>query len=733
MILRNALLGLTAVGAMLTTNVAGAVEPATDTGCFNVLVYGARGSGDAIDDSDKSGDEDLPDQNQGDYGMGATVARVYREVRDEIPLGATVGAAYVPYEAYGVEYLYPTQSVIKRLSTSAKLLRKLYTAPAGAALLADALSSWWYGDKPDRGINKFFGSVDNGTTVAHTYLIGAKARCPDTKFILAGYSQGAMVMHRLQNRLADGDAEDRAVLSSVIATILVADGDRTDKTSAHHVGTSSSQASGIRTYLKNSVPALSLPAVTDVEQAETTVDVCDQGDFVCDFNVVNGLQYSAGFRIHTQYKALSNTGVTRAVAHLSARIANATPVGSHMELTASLPSGVIEAAYAGQFFAERAQEFRVVKGALPSGLTLNADGNLAGTPSVAGNFRFTVEAFDQVQPGRSSVRRTTREEFVLQVGAAPPEQPVTLSAGARHTCAVLADGSVSCWGYNAKGQLGNGLTANSALPVSVIDLPGPARTISAGASHTCAILVDKSAYCWGANEHGQLGNGTQTAWTRPVKVSNLDQGVSSISAGTDNTCAVATDGAAKCWGDNGLAALGTGSFASSTTPVQVSGLSTGTRTIASSFGWSCAISGGGLVCWGAVASTLDPTQSNVATPFPVIGMPFGLMQIDIHADENAFIHGCGVADHGQATCWGRNSDGMLGSGSLGSQLTQVEVQGLGGPTRHISVGKAHSCALGVDEKIRCWGNDYFGQVGNGGPTTGFTSLPQPQSTAELLL
>src|SRR5262249_12144547 len=137
---------------------------------------------------------------------------------------------------------------------------------------------------------------------------------------------------------------------------------------------------------------------------------------------------------------------------------------------------------------------------------------------------------------------------------------VALAAGADHTCALRADGSIYCWGGNTTGQSGTAAgTTPVTTPAQVNGLGGPAIAITAGAMHTCALGVAASGTqvaCWGYNGNGQLGNGTTTDSASPV-VSLT--GVRSISAGGNHTCAVLADGGGvECWGDNGQGETGDG-------------------------------------------------------------------------------------------------------------------------------------------------------------------------------
>ncbi|MEC9354366.1 MAG: hypothetical protein VX686_03810, partial [Candidatus Thermoplasmatota archaeon] len=185
---------------------------------------------------------------------------------------------------------------------------------------------------------------------------------------------------------------------------------------------------------------------------------------------------------------------------------------------------------------------------------------------------------------------------------------VSVSTGSDFTCFLLENGTVACWGNNNQGQLGNGTTESAdGLPGFVaFPFSRSAISISSGASHTCAILDNASVACWGDNEFGKLGDGTTTDSSEPVGVS-LPSGspAVSISAGYDHTCAVLDNGSAMCWGSNGegtngYGQLGDGTVLDSSTPVQV-GISDGRNAVAVSVGkyYSCAVlTDGSAVCWG---------------------------------------------------------------------------------------------------------------------------------------
>ncbi|MGC9079806.1 MAG: RCC1 domain-containing protein [Nanopusillaceae archaeon] len=178
------------------------------------------------------------------------------------------------------------------------------------------------------------------------------------------------------------------------------------------------------------------------------------------------------------------------------------------------------------------------------------------------------------------------------------KQKSIIAAGAAHTCALLSDGSIKCWGDNYDGQLGDGTNITRYTPVTVQGISN-AVAIAAGAFHTCAVLSDGTVKCWGDNYYGQLGDGTDVTRYTPVTVQGISNAVA-IAAGYSHTCALLSDGTVKCWGDNEGGQLGDNgkAFSFSYTPVTVQNLS---NVVAIAAGWdhTCAVLSDGTVkCWG---------------------------------------------------------------------------------------------------------------------------------------
>ena len=236
---------------------------------------------------------------------------------------------------------------------------------------------------------------------------------------------------------------------------------------------------------------------------------------------------------------------------------------------------------------------------------------------------------------------------------------VDLSLGNEHTCAVLDDGSARCWGSNSDGRLGDETTTDRTTPVPVTGLSG-ATAIAAGWRHTCALLADGTVTCWGYG--GRLGDGTSDTRPTPGPVTGLTD-ATAITASALHTCALLADGTARCWGNND-GRLGDGTITNRLTPVSVVGL-TDITSITARYGNTCAVlADGSAHCWGeagdfaAIGSDLPDDQY---TPVPVYGITDAATIATGGMGSNACVV---LADH-TARCWGRGLQGSLGDGTLG--------------------------------------------------------------------
>src|SRR5271168_1233781 len=286
-----------------------------------------------------------------------------------------------------------------------------------------------------------------------------------------------------------------------------------------------------------------------------------------------------------------------------------------------------------------------------------------------------------------------------------------ISAGYVHTCALTSAGAVKCWGDNELGELGDGTETSTTTPVDVIGLSSGVAAISAGGCHTCALTSAGAVKCWGNDAQGELGDGTTTNTTTPVDVIGLSSGVTAISVGCEDACALTSAGAVKCWGYNVYGQLGDGTTTNSSEPVDVSGLSSGVAAISAGFFHTCArTSAGAVKCWGWGDSGAlgDGTTANQTTPVAVSGLSSGVTAIS--AGQG---HTCALTSAGAVKCWGANLEGQLGDGTTTIKLEPVAVSGMSSGIAAISAGGFHTCALTSAGAVKCWGYNKEGQIGDG--------------------
>ena len=299
---------------------------------------------------------------------------------------------------------------------------------------------------------------------------------------------------------------------------------------------------------------------------------------------------------------------------------------------------------------------------------------------------------------------------------------VSITAGDYHTCALLNTGAVNCWGYNGDGQLGNNTTTDSSVPVAVAaftDVSATAVSITAGDSHTCALLNTGAVNCWGSNGDGQLGNGNTTDSSVPVAVAAFTDGVTavSITAGSYHTCAVLNTGAVNCWGYNGFGQLGNNTNTDSSAPVAVSTFTDGATAVSITAGayHTCALLNTGAVnCWGynSDGQLGNGTTNNSSAPVAVSAFTDGATAVSITAGS---FHTCALLNTGAVNCWGCNSDGQLGNGTTTYSSAPVAVNAFtdGATAVSITAGTYHTCAVLNTGAVNCWGYNVDGQLGNG--------------------
>ncbi len=334
---------------------------------------------------------------------------------------------------------------------------------------------------------------------------------------------------------------------------------------------------------------------------------------------------------------------------------------------------------------------------------------LASDIADAGTAQVTVQS---PQPGGGVSGAVT---VTIQTGTVVWAQ---VSSGESHTCGITTAGKAYCWGAGDRGQLGDGFTEARLTPVPVsgelvFDM------LSAGSEYTCGVTVTGDAYCWGSGDLGQLGNGSTADRLAPVRVIGAPA-FASIATGRAHTCALTAAGDAYCWGSGAQGRLGNGSTTDHLTPVLASG-SHDFSTIGTGYWHSCGLTARreGL-CWGAGGSGQLGTGSgeNQLTPTLVSG---GLSWAEISA---GIAHTCGLTMAGDGYCWGFGSDGRLGNTGAVSDVVPAPVPVSGGLTfSTISAGVQHSCGLTTGGDAHCWGDGTSGQLGEGATVHRFSPVP----------
>ncbi len=342
--------------------------------------------------------------------------------------------------------------------------------------------------------------------------------------------------------------------------------------------------------------------------------------------------------------------------------------------------------------------------------------------------------------------------------AADCRSATAIAVGEEHSCALLVDRSVRCWGENIEGELGDGTGLNSAVPVKVL-LPMGAVMIGASHDDTCARLTDGSLWCWGDGNEGELGNNTSADSLVPVQVIGLTN-VDGFDGGNDAVCAWQTGAGAWCWGSSFHGRLGNGLMSGNQRTPQPVSLAAPVRQLSFGHAHACVTSTQGqLSCWGRNTNGQigDGTMMHVASPVVVaLGTPadrvglgddhtcvviagalrcWGLNDEGQLGDGNTLTFSPtpivvpGVSDAvdvdggshftcirragGALRCWGEGDEGQLGNGTGANSTAHVNVTGLSDVVQHLC-GNDHTCALRATGDVVCWGQGDQGQIGNGG-------------------
>ncbi len=264
-----------------------------------------------------------------------------------------------------------------------------------------------------------------------------------------------------------------------------------------------------------------------------------------------------------------------------------------------------------------------------------------------------------------------------------------------------------------------------------------ATGVHASGFHACALTVGGGASCWGYEAFGGLGDGVAYAQRNvPVNVLGVTGGITALASDVDSTCALTSSGAVKCWGSNSYGQLGDGTNTNRLSPVDVVGLGSGVTAISGHEWHFCALtSGGGVKCWGYNYNGQlgDGTSVDRNAPVDVVGLSSGVVAVSVGKGFS-----CAAMSSGGVKCWGNNAYGQLGDGTSTLRLTPVDVPGLTSITS-VRAGRTSTCALSSSGGLKCWGDNGSGQLGDGtttsrrspvdvsGLTSGVVAFTSPQS------
>lgn len=347
---------------------------------------------------------------------------------------------------------------------------------------------------------------------------------------------------------------------------------------------------------------------------------------------------------------------------------------------------------------------------------------IAGDQTTCGIYRDRAYCWGRGTQGEigdgQDVDRAVPTEVALPAGTVSE-----VTQGEGHGCAIV-DAKAYCWGATAIGNIAGSTVVAPTAPTLVAGLATPVTAIAAGGGFACAVAGGRVA-CWGDDSAGRLGNGPLPASATPVAAVLPDLDAVAVDAGNDHACALLVDDSVWCWGHNDGGALGFGALVPDVLETPVQTLVTG--VLPAIAGWhACASIGGAARCWGTGerGELGDNGFASSPTPVGVSGMGANVTVVATGGGPDDFDASC-AAVSGALACWGSGTFGRLGDGATVDRGAPVEVAGLAPDIVEAALGYDHTCARHADGNVDCWGRGELGQLGDGNSASSVTPVRVP--------
>lgn len=319
----------------------------------------------------------------------------------------------------------------------------------------------------------------------------------------------------------------------------------------------------------------------------------------------------------------------------------------------------------------------------------------------------TVLCWGSNSNGQIGDGSTSDRLFPTEVGNLSNVTAIT--AGFAHTCALISNGTVRCWGSSGYGELGNGGVTDTYYP-TLVDNLSSVTSISAGYHHTCALISDGSVKCWGNNTYQQLTSYNTGAVLTPVALAANGE-IKSVSSGHYHTCWITSGNAIECWGKNTSGQIGNGNTSAYVgTPTAINGAGIYSLVRPANNHTCGLLSTGPIQCWGGLGFGELGDGSSTANQTNPVNVNTISSAKDLSSGED---HSCAILESGDLYCWGKNDRGQVsGDGDVTMKTSPVQVP-INVVVDEVVTGNQHTCVITNTNLVKCWGSNSNGQIGDG--------------------